>query len=62
MLGDFGVEVVEQHPQRRFGLPGARIQLAAAGRADLREVAAEGLDAGVGVGELPHSRSVAPES
>ena len=55
MLGDLGVKVVEQHPQRRFRLPGARIQLSATGRTDVREVAAKDLDAGVGVGELPHT-------
>ena len=29
MLGHLGVEVVEQHPQRRLGLPRARVQLGA---------------------------------
>src|SRR5262249_62061207 len=42
--GDLAVEVVEEHPQRRLGLPRARVQLGSARRADAREVAAERLD------------------
>ena len=33
-LGHLAVEVVEQHAERRLGLPGARVQLRAARRAD----------------------------
>jgi hypothetical protein len=40
-LGDVGVEVVEQHPERRLRLPGARMELSPARRADRREIAAE---------------------
>ena len=34
LLRDLGVEVVQQHPQRRLGLPRARVQLRPARRAD----------------------------
>ena len=37
MLGDLGVEVVEQHPQRRLGLPRARVQLASRAARGSRE-------------------------
>jgi hypothetical protein len=40
MLGHLGVEVVEQHPQRRLRLPRARVERRPARRADPREVAA----------------------
>ena len=39
-LGDFGIEVVQQHPQRRLGLPRAGVQLCPVWGADPREVAA----------------------
>ena len=44
VLGDLGIEVVEQHPQRRLGLPRARVQRRPARRPDRREVAAQRLD------------------
>ena len=47
VLGDLGVEVVQKHPERRLGLPRARVQLRPARRPDLAEVSAEGLDARV---------------
>ena len=34
VLGDLGIEVVEQHPQRRLRLPRARVQLRPARRAN----------------------------
>src|SRR3954447_17295743 len=40
-LGDLAVEVVQQHAQRRFGGPGARVQLHAARRPDRRKIPAE---------------------
>ena len=43
-FGDFGVEVVEQHPQRRLGCPRLRVQCRAARCADRGEVAAERFD------------------
>ena len=36
VLGDLRVEVVEEHPQRRLGLPRAGVQLRAAWRPDRR--------------------------
>ena len=45
VLGDLGVEVVEEHSQRRLGLPGACVQRRPARRADRAQVAAERLDA-----------------
>ena len=45
LLRDLGVEVVQQHAQRRLGRPLPRVQLRAARRADAREVAAQRLDA-----------------
>ena len=47
VLGDLGVEVVQQHPERRLALPGAGVQLRPARRPDLGEVSAQGLDARV---------------
>ncbi len=43
-LRDLGIEVVEQHPQRRLGRPRPRVQRGAAGRPDRAQVAAERLD------------------
>src|SRR5581483_1650344 len=44
VLGDLGVEVVEEHPERRLGRPGPRVELRAPRRVDVREVAAQRLD------------------
>ena len=38
VLGHFGVEVVEQHAQGRFGLPGAGVQLCARRRFVMRVI------------------------
>ena len=43
-LGDLGVEVVQQHPQRGLRRPRSGVQLGAARRADVAQVAAERLD------------------
>src|SRR5581483_11358287 len=43
-LRHLAVEVVEEHPQRRLRRPGTRRELAAARRADRRQVAAERVD------------------
>ena len=42
-LRDLGIEVVQQHPERRFGRPRPRVQLRPAGRADPPQLADEGL-------------------
>src|SRR5205085_6710070 len=44
VLGDLGIEVVQEHPQRRFRVPGPRVQLEAARRPNPREVAAQRVD------------------
>ena len=44
VLRDLGVEVVEEHAERRLGLPRAGVQRRAAGSTDRREVADEPLD------------------
>src|SRR5262249_4079394 len=46
-LGDLGVEVVEQHAQRRLGGPGSGVEVVASRSADPRQVAAESLDSRV---------------
>ena len=43
-LRDLGVEIVEEHSERRLGRPGPRVQLRAARRPDAREIATERLD------------------
>ena len=55
MLGDFRIEVVQEHPQRRLGLPRPGVQLASARRSDGGEIAAELLDARVGDGGAAHA-------
>ena len=44
VLGDLGVEIVQQHAQRRLRRPLARVQLRPARRADPRQIAAQRLD------------------
>src|SRR5262249_1461368 len=56
-LGDLGIEVVQQHPQRRLSLPGTRVERASSRRRDASEVAAELVDARIEVG---HSRHESP--
>ena len=46
-LGDLGVEVVQEHPQRRLGLPRAGVQLRAARSANPGEIPDERLDRGI---------------
>ena len=59
VLGDLGVEVVEEHPQRRLGLPGACIERGAARRPDRAQVAAERLDESVRHASTPTCDSAA---
>ena len=56
-LGDLRIEVVEKHPQRRFGRPRSSVQLASARCADPRRIAAERVDLRVERGRRAHSRS-----
>ena len=44
VLGDLRIEIVEEHPQRRLGLPRPGAQLGAARRSDRRQIADELLD------------------
>ncbi len=50
LLGNLGVEVVEQHAERGLGLPRARVEVGSSGRPDRRQVAAQGLHGGVTYG------------
>src|SRR5688572_26240223 len=47
VLRDLGVEVVEEHAERRLGLPRAGVQRRATGSTNRREVSDELLDDGV---------------
>src|SRR5438105_6597872 len=65
LLGPFGhvaIEVVQQHPQRRFGRPGTRVQLGAARGANPRQVAAQRLDDGVQRAGRAHASSPISDS
>ena len=53
MLGDLGVEVVQQHPQRRLGLPRERVQRRSPRRPHRGEVTAQSLDRRVDVAHAP---------
>ena len=55
VLGHLGVEVVEEHPEGRLGLPRLRVERLPARCADGGEVAAELLDARLDSGHAGHS-------
>src|SRR4029079_1957369 len=65
ILGDLRIEVVAEHPQRRLLLPAAAVQLAAARRVDVCEVANQRLDerrmgGGCHGSTLPRTNGVRP--
>ncbi len=55
MLRDLAVEIVQQHPQRSLGLPGARVQRRSARRPNPGQIAGEGFDSGVHGREVGHA-------
>ena len=57
MLGNLGVEVVEEHPQGSFGLPRARVQRSAPWCTDRGQVPDEVLDHGFGHVPFPSPAS-----
>src|SRR5262249_46548036 len=59
VLGDLGVEVVQEHPEGRLRLPGERVQRAPTGYADRAQVSAERVDARIGHASAPTSVSAA---
>ena len=62
MLGDLGVEIVEQHPQRCLRLPAQCVQRGASRCADRTQIAAECIDRRVGHGELGHASAPTSDS
>src|SRR5688572_29910921 len=61
VLRHLRIEVVEQHAERRFGLPRARIEGRAAGSTDGRQIADQRLDEIGAHGPLPSEGSRAEE-